>query len=165
MILQCSPWAGPRASLQFPELAGAVSAALGRFSEKGMARIPSRSVLRLEEISTKKKKEREREKTSPARTLEVTTAKIQKLAAAECASSFSCTDWRFKFLKGVLEDENGVFNEALVLDWTWISGFRLLLGFRGLTCFLLQDSLKFWDEEARTRFPRWLRLPPKKITF
>lgn len=48
----------------------------------------------------------ENEKASPAPILKVTTAAIQKLATAVCASSFSCTDWQLEFLKEGLEEEN-----------------------------------------------------------
>lgn len=48
----------------------------------------------------------ENEKASPAPSLKVTTAAIQKLATAVCASSFSCTDWQLEFLKEGLEEEN-----------------------------------------------------------
>lgn len=93
----------------------------------------------------------ENEKASPAPILKVTTAAIQKLATAVCASSFSCTDWQLEFLKEGLEEEN-VDLENLEQDLPLeldprLRTSRTASGFRGFLC-LFQNTLTFWDEEA-----------------
>lgn len=119
-----------------PPRAGGVSAVcragrgceccIGRFLEKGVARTQSRSCAEIGGDLDK-----QNEKTSPAPTLRSKDSRNTETGSGWMCVFLPCTAWPLKFPKGVLEEESAVSDEALLLDWTWISGFRLLPGFRG----------------------------------